>query len=304
MTDIPFDRSLTFEYGRVDWLSPRLRRIVANNPGPFTFTGTNAYIVGVGTVAVIDPGPDDPRQLEALVAALSGETVSHIIVTHTHRDHSPLARQLKAIKGGVLVGEGPHRPSRPPRPGDPGMMDAAADMDFEPDLRVAHGDTLRGDGWTLEAISTPGHTANHMAFAFAEEAALFSGDHVMAWSTSVIAPPDGAMAPYIASLRTLMARPETTYWPGHGGPVLNARSFTGAYLKHRQMREGAIMVRLASRPHTISDLVDALYQGLDPRLKPAAAFSVLAHLDALEDAGRVTLEGDVGLTGVWTATST
>lgn len=300
MSDIPFDRSFRAEYGRVDWLSPRLRRVVANNPGPFTFYGTNTYVVGIDEVAVIDPGPDDPAHLDALVSALSGERVRAIVVTHTHRDHAPLARRLQAIVGGEIVAEGPHRPSRPPRAGDPGLMDAAADMDFAPDRAVSDGERIAGPGWSLEAIATPGHTANHMAFAWADERIIFSGDHVMAWSTSVVAPPDGAMGPYMASLRRLMARPETTYWPGHGGAVTNARQFTGAYLKHRQMREGAIAARLdAHGPATIPGLVEALYVGLDPKLKGAAGFSVLAHLEDMAERGRVRPDREVWLDAVW-----
>jgi glyoxylase-like metal-dependent hydrolase (beta-lactamase superfamily II) len=298
--EIPFDRSLAFEYGRVDWLKPRVRRLIANNPGPFTFVGTNTYIVGVGRVAVIDPGPDDPAHFNALIQALAGERVEAILVTHTHRDHSPLATRLAAATGAPVLAEGPHRAARELALGEINPLDAAADTGFRPTRALVDGEVVRGPDWTLETVTTPGHTANHLAFALREEGALFSGDHVMAWSTSIVAPPDGAMAPYMASLRKLAARPETTYWPGHGGPVENARAFSSAYVKHRLMRERAILDRLTPEGIGIPDIVAAVYAGLDPKLHGAAALSVLAHLEDLVGRGAArAVGGDVTLQGVY-----
>lgn len=288
--DIPFDRSLQFEYGRADWLNPRLRRLIARNPGPFTFVGTNTYIVGVGTVAVVDPGPDDDTHFNALVSALAGETVSAIVVTHTHRDHSPLAARLKSWTGAPTYAEGPHRPARDVALGEAGRLDAAADTTFAPDHQLVDGATLSGPGWTLEAILTPGHAANHCAFAFREDQSILSGDHVMAWSTTIVAPPDGAMADYMASLRKLAARPEALYWPGHGGPVGNARAFTSATIKHRLMREAAILDKLALGPTTIAALVPLVYTGLDEKLHGAAGLSTFAHLEDLVTRGLVAAE--------------
>jgi glyoxylase-like metal-dependent hydrolase (beta-lactamase superfamily II) len=294
--DIPFDRSLQYEHGRVDWLTPRLRRLIARNPGPFTFTGTNSYIVGVGRVAVVDPGPDDPAHLSALTRALAGETVEAILVTHTHRDHSPLARKLAAIVGAPVLAEGPHRAARDLAPGETLQLEASCDLDFAPDRPLADGEVIAGSGWTLETVFTPGHTMNHVAFAFREENALLSGDHVMAWATPVIAPPDGAMGPYLDSLRKVGAREETIYWPGHGGPVKNARAFAAAYLKHRLMREGAILAKIEGGLEIIPELVAAIYVGLDPRLVGAAGLSVLAHLEELAARGAVVAEPGVTLT--------
>jgi glyoxylase-like metal-dependent hydrolase (beta-lactamase superfamily II) len=297
--DVSFDRSMTFEYGRVDWLSPRLRRLVARNPGPFTFVGTNSYVVGVGRVAVIDPGPDDAEHLNALVSALRGETVEAILVTHTHRDHSPLARKLAALTGAPVLAEGPHRASRAVSVAEGQRLDASGDTEFAPDRRLADGETISGPAWTLEAVATPGHTANHLAFAFPEENALFSGDHVMAWSTSVVAPPDGSMRDYMASLRKVAARPETLYWPGHGGPAKNAKAFASAFVKHRLMREAAILDKLAQRPSDIPSLVQAVYAGLDPKLHGAAGLSTFAHLEDLAERGVVVAEPAPALGATW-----
>ena len=279
--DIPFDRSLAFEYGRADWLSPRLRRLIANNPSPFTFVGTNTYIVGVGRVAVIDPGPDDPAHLASLIKNLNGEKVEAILVTHTHRDHSPLAARLKELTGAPVLGMGPHIAARALNFGEFDTLEASADTQFVPDRALADGEIIAGEGWTLETVPTPGHTMNHAAFAFKEDNVLFAGDHVMAWATSVIAPPDGSMSAYMASLRRVAARPETLYWPGHGGPVRNARQFAAAYVKHRLMREAAILRQLQEGLTTIPALVGAIYQGLDQKLTGAAGLSVLAHLEDL-----------------------
>lgn len=297
MTDIPFDRDMTVNPGETERVSPLIRRVVANNPGPFTFTGTGTYIVGRGTVAVIDPGPEDEAHLDALARALDGETVSHILVTHTHRDHSPLAARLKSLTGAEILAYGPHGAGRPTRAVASGNveLDASGDTGFSPDSEIAHGDAVTGPGWTLEAVFTPGHMANHMAFALPEEKALFSGDHVMAWSTSVIAPPDGNMADYMASLRRVLERDDEIYWPTHGPARPDPKPFVRAFITHRQMREKAILARLKAGDRTIAEIVAAIYRDVDPKLHPAAAMSVLAHIEHLIEQDLVTTDGAPGL---------
>src|SRR5262249_53607249 len=232
--DIPFDRSFELRPETVEEVVPGVRRLLANNPGPFTFKGTVSYIVGRGQVAIIDPGPDDPTHVQALLDAVRGETVTHILVTHTHRDHSPAVRPVKAATGAIVLAEGPHRAARELHIGEANRLDASGDMDFRPDRRLADGEVVTGAGWALEAVATPGHTANHMAYALRGTDVLFAGDHVMAWSTSVVAPPDGAMSDYMASLDKLARRPETTYYPGHGGAVRDAPAFVRHFIRHRQ----------------------------------------------------------------------
>jgi glyoxylase-like metal-dependent hydrolase (beta-lactamase superfamily II) len=299
MTDIPFSRDFDARPGEAVRLSPLVRRIVCDNPGPFTYTGTSTYIVGRGKVAVIDPGPEDARHLDAILAATDGETVTHILVTHTHRDHSPLAARLKDTTGAKTCAQGPHGGGR--LEAGEIRLDAAGDQEFVPDMRLSDGDVIEGAGFTLEAVFTPGHTANHMAFALKEEAALFSGDHVMAWSTSVIAPPDGNMAHYFASLRKLLGREDTVYWPGHGPERREPQGFVRAFLSHRQMREAAILQRIRAGDRTIANIVKAVYAGLDPRLHAAAALSAFAHVEHLVEQGKVRTEGDLALDGIYWA---
>ncbi|MGI9464750.1 MAG: MBL fold metallo-hydrolase, partial [Aestuariivirgaceae bacterium] len=253
MADLKFDREFDARHGEAVAVSPLVRRITCDNPGPFTFTGTGSYIVGRGTVAIIDPGPDNDAHLAALVEAVRGETVSHIIITHTHRDHSPLAARLKQMTGAKTYGYGQHGAgarSRAIAAGDV-QLDASGDTEFDPDVRVNDGDVIEGGDWSLEAVFTPGHCANHMAFALLQENALFCGDHVMAWSTSVIAPPDGNMADYFASLRRLMERSEDVYWPGHGPEKRDPLPFVRAFMTHRKMREEAIFNRLKQGDRTV-----------------------------------------------------
>jgi glyoxylase-like metal-dependent hydrolase (beta-lactamase superfamily II) len=273
--DIPFDKSFDLPPGRVEDVMPGVRRLLVNNPGPFTFKGTLTYIVGRGTVAIIDPGPIDEAHIAedhaaALLDAVRGETVSHILVTHTHRDHSPAAARVKAATGAKTCGEGPHRPARPLHVGEAPPLEASADRDFRPDIALADGETVSGPGWVLEAVTTPGHTANHMAFGLKGTPVLFSGDHVMAWSTPVVAPPDGAMSDYMASLDKLARRTEGVYFPGHGGAVRDAPRFVRSYIRHRQGREASIIHRLGKGPTDIPTLVRAIYIGIDPRLIGAA----------------------------------
>jgi glyoxylase-like metal-dependent hydrolase (beta-lactamase superfamily II) len=293
---LDFDREPPGLAGEAKALSPLVTRVMAGNAGPFTFTGTCTYIVGREQVAVIDPGPDDPAHRQALLAALAGRSVSHILVTHTHRDHSPGVAALKAITGASVVGCGPHQPFREVAVSEAARLDASADLAFAPDHIMADGDVVTGDGFTLEAVATPGHTANHLAFALREEAALFSGDHVMAWSTTIVAPPDGAMAPFMASLEKLRARDERIFWPGHGGPVTDPARFLRALVGHRRMREAAILARLAAGDRSISEIVLANYEGLAPGLRGAAALSTLAHLEDLVGRGLArVVEGEPAL---------
>ncbi len=288
--DIPFDRSKP-EPGHLIQVSPLVRRWVIPNPGPFTFTGTCVYVIGKGNVAVVDPGPGQPGQVEALLRALGSEQVRDIVVTHTHRDHSPAARQLKALTGAGISGCSPHHAARTLNPGERNFLDASADHDHMPDNPMQEGDLLTGDGYKLTAITTPGHTMNHLCFAMAEESALFSGDHVMGWSTSIVAPPDGSMGAYMASLDKLRGRPELVYWPGHGGPVSDPQRYLRAIIGHRKMRESSILTSLQSGTNTIPALVTRLYEGLAPALKGAAALSVYAHLEDLHNKGLVVCEG-------------
>src|SRR5258707_6237168 len=245
--DIPFNRVLNLAPGVVDDVVPGVRRILANNPSPFTFKGTLSYIIGRGKVAIVDPGPADEPHMAALLDAVRGETVTHIIITHTHRDHSPGAAPVKAATGAPTYGEGPHRAARPLHIGETKRLDAGGDTEFVPDRKIAHGDVIEGDGWALEAIATPGHTANHMAYALRGTDVLFSGDHVMGWSTSIVAPPDGAMSDYMASLRRLAARAEPTYLPGPGDGIPDAPAFLAHYIRHRPGPEAPVPPRLQQR---------------------------------------------------------
>jgi glyoxylase-like metal-dependent hydrolase (beta-lactamase superfamily II) len=295
--DIPFNKKFDLVPGRVDAPIAGVRRLLANNPGPFTFTGTLSYIVGNGKVAIVDPGPDDDRHIAALLDAVRGETVTHIFVTHTHRDHSPATPRVKAATGATVCAQGPHRAARPLHIGEANRLDAAADHEFAPDIALADGEVVAGDGWTIEAVATPGHTANHMAYAFKEANALFVGDHVMGWSTSIVAPPDGAMSDYMASLEKLRRRAETLYFPGHGPEIRDARHFVEHYIAHRHGREASILHRLAKGEADIPTLVRAIYIGLDARLAGAAALSVLAHLEDLVSRGVVTTDGPPSIAG-------
>jgi glyoxylase-like metal-dependent hydrolase (beta-lactamase superfamily II) len=295
--DIPFNRKLDLAPGVVEEVLPGVRRILCDNPSPFTFKGTLTYIIGHGKVAILDPGPADARHMDALLTAVRGETVTHIVITHTHRDHSPGAAPVKAATGAITVAEGPHRPSRPLFIGETPRLDAGGDTSFVPDRRIADREVIEGDGWALEAIATPGHTANHMAFALRGTDVLFSGDHVMGWSTSIVAPPDGSMGDYMASLQRLAARPETVYLAGHGDVIRNAPDFVARYIAHRRAREAAILRQLGKGEADISQLVRAIYIGLDPRLAGAAGLSTLAHLEDLAARSLVATDGAPSISG-------
>ena len=300
--DIRYNKVFDLVPGQATEIAPGVRALVANNPGPFTFKGTVSYVVGRGSVAIVDPGPEDDAHVASLLDAVRGETVNGIFVTHTHRDHSPAVPKIKAATGATVYAEGPHRPARPLHIGETERLDASGDLDFRPDIALADGDVVTGDGWTIEAITTPGHTANHTAYAFKEADLIFSGDHVMAWSTSIVAPPDGAMSDYMASLQNLARRSEPIYLPGHGGPVREAPRFVQGYIRHRQGREESILRRLAKGAADIPTLVRAIYIGLDPRLSGAAALSVLAHLEDLVARGLVATEGTPSISGTYRLT--
>ena len=277
--EIPYRRDIAFEYGRLEAIGPGIRRIVARNPGPFTYKGTGTYVVGEGEVAVIDPGPDLDEHVGALLASLAGEQVTHILVTHTHRDHSPAAKPLKDATGAPTYGFGPHAGGRRGEAGS----EEGGDWDFVPDVVVNDGDRIDGGKWRFEAVHTPGHTSNHLCFALPDVGILFSGDHVMGWSTSVIAPPDGDMAAYMASLDKLLTRRDRTYWPTHGPAITEPAHHVRAFIAHRREREAGIVACLKSGCETIEAIVERLYVGLAPALRPAAGRSVLAHLIDLID---------------------
>jgi glyoxylase-like metal-dependent hydrolase (beta-lactamase superfamily II) len=263
----------------VDQVHPLVRRVLARNPSAFTFTGTHTHIVGRGEVAVIDPGPDLPEHLDALTAALEGERVAAILVTHTHRDHSPLAVALADRTGAPVIGCAV-------------VASPAFDESYAPDRVLADGEEVAGEGWTLTALATPGHTSNHLAFALPEARALFSGDHVMGWSTTVVAPPDGDMGAYLASLERLLERDEEVYFPTHGDPVREPRRLVRGMIGHRRQRERQVLRTLEAGPATIPAMVAKMYAGLDERLVQAAAASVHAHLVDLTRRGAVAMDGD------------
>jgi glyoxylase-like metal-dependent hydrolase (beta-lactamase superfamily II) len=297
--DIPFDKSFNLAPDQVQEVAPGVRAILADNPGPFTFKGTISYIIGHGQAAIIDPGPDDVAHVAALLNAVRNETVTHIFVTHTHRDHSPAAAKIKDATGAKILAQGPHRPARPLHTGEVRRLDASVDLDFHPDITLADGEIVNGKGWTLQAVATPGHTANHMAYAFKEADLLFAGDHVMAWSTTIVAPPDGAMSDYMASLHKLAERRELLYLSGHGAPVRDAPRYVQYLIRHRQAREASILHRLGKGAADIPTIVRAVYIGLDPRLVGAAALSVLAHLEELVARGAVVTDGPASIGGIY-----
>lgn len=290
---IPFNRTPDFPPGEARAVSPLIRRIVAPNPSAFTFQGTGTYIVGRGRVAVIDPGPMIESHLQAILDALPGESVSHILVTHTHIDHSPLARPLQRATGAPVWGCGPHGSGKHEQGA---KVEEGGDLDFAPDRQLAHGDVVEGAGWTMEAVHTPGHTSNHLCFALREEKALFSGDHVMGWSTSVISPPDGDMRAYMASLDLLQRRHDAVYWPTHGGPIRDPKPFVAAFVAHRREREAAIMACLGDGIARIREMVPRIYGNtIPPGLYPAAARSVFAHVIDLAERGVVRADGPIAI---------
>ena len=288
MVQIPYRRELEFDYGSVSQIAPGIRRVIANNPGPFTFHGTGTYILGTGNVAVIDPGPDDEEHIGAILAALDGETISHILVTHTNMDHSPGCRPLQALTGAPTYAYGPHGAGKL----EQGVqVEEGGDMDFAPDHLVKHGDIIQGGDWTVECVYTPGHTSNHMCFALQEQKALFTGDHVMGWSTSIISPPDGDMAAYMQSLELLLERDDAVYWPTHGPSIIDPKTHVRAYIAHRIEREEQILKCIDEGTHSIRDMVPLMYRDTPEFMYPAAARSVLAAMENLLRKNQVVADG-------------
>ncbi|KQM35392.1 MBL fold metallo-hydrolase [Rhizobium sp. Leaf68] len=299
MADPAFDLEFQPAYGTAVKVAKNVQRLTVNNPSAFTFHGTNSYIVGDRSVAVIDPGPEDEAHFQALMRALEGREVTHIFVSHTHRDHSPLAKRLKEATGAVTVAEGPHRAARPLHEGERNPFAESADSDFVPDLALGDNESVTGDGWALTALHTPGHTANHAAFALDRDGIVFSADHVMAWATTIVAPPDGAMSDYMASLDRLLERDDRLFLPGHGGPVNDPAAFMRGLRTHRRMREKAVLTRIKAGDRTIAEMVKVIYRSTDPRLHGAAALSVLAHIEDLIEKGLVETDGSPSLTGIY-----
>jgi len=286
-------------YGSAVEVSDGIRRLTCRNPSPFTFHGTNTYLIGHGAIAVLDPGPENEAHINDILDAAGAGTIKAIMVSHTHMDHSPGARLLKARTGAPIVGCGRHRAARTLASGEMNPMDASADTAHAPDQELKTGDTFSLGDTVFEAVETPGHTANHLCLAVAGSELLFSADHVMAWSTSIVAPPDGNMRDYMLSLDRLLQRPETVYLPGHGGPVRDAHGYVEELKAHRLGRERSILERLGGEPVSIPDLVLQIYDDLPPGLRPAAALSVFAHLEDLAERGLVAADPNVTLTATY-----
>ncbi|MEP7203888.1 MAG: MBL fold metallo-hydrolase [Ilumatobacteraceae bacterium] len=297
MSAIPFVTLDEPRYGAAVQVSPLVRRVIANNPSKFTYLGTGTYIIGHGDVAVIDPGPMLDEHRDALTAALDGERVRAILVTHCHSDHSPLAAWLREETGAPTIAFGPHGIAETHPDVDdeiePGVtLEETTDTDFDPDVRVGDGEVAAmGTRWTMRAVYTPGHTSNHMCYAFDEEQALFTGDHVMGWSTTVVSPPDGDMRSYIESLHKVMERDDTTLWPTHGAPVTSPKPYLAAFLQHRLEREAQVLAAVRSGHTDIAEMVKQMYADVRVELHKAAGRSVLSHLIKLIDDGMVTVEG-------------
>ena len=325
MTAPAFNRNFTPVYGQVDELSPLIRRVVAKNPNPFTFTGTGVYLIGRGDVAVIDPGPTMDEHLDAVQAALGAdEQITRVIVTHTHSDHTAGVAKLVARTGATTYGFGPHGPVPAEDPLDKISFDEyftpeekakidkewaempdelkreGPDVNFVPDVALADGDLIEADGWTVEAVHTPGHTSNHLCYALTDEAVLFTGDHVMGWATSVISPPDGDLFDYLNSLRKLLGRPQDArYWPTHGPAIDGPQTYVQSFIDHRLEREAQIIAALKPGPTTIKAIVPGIYAEVDKRLWRAAANSVYSHLLAMHRDGRARSDGEPSLTATW-----
>ncbi|WP_430387381.1 MBL fold metallo-hydrolase [Blastomonas fulva] len=275
--------------GLAETIEPLVRRVLAGNPSAFTYTGTQTYVVGTGTdVAVIDPGPADPAHIDAILATVGEARIAAIMCTHTHRDHSPAAAPLAERTGAAIIGCAPLMLSD-----DGPRSDEAFDTSYAPDRVLADGESVSGDGWTLQAVATPGHTSNHLCLALVESGALFTGDHVMGWSTSVISPPDGDMADYMASLAKLQERSDRVYYPAHGPAVENPAQLVRGMMGHRKQRERQVLRQLEGGPQAIPDMVPQMYKGIDSRLYGAAGRSVLAHLIDLENRRLVSRDGDL-----------
>ena len=284
---IPFVKDYDFVYEQSEQISPLIRRVVARNPGPFTYTGTNVFIVGHGKVAVLDPGPIMPEHEKALDKALDGETLTHVFVTHHHIDHSPYAHPLAEKYGAKVYGFG--APLNQQDGGDV-RLEAGDDVSFLPDISIQDGDIFRGPDWTIKALYMPGHASNHMCYSLQEENALFSGDHIMAWSTSIVSPPDGKMGAYFNSLEKTLEQDYDIIWPTHGPPVSQPRPFIKAYIQHRKNREEQIISTLEKGEKHIREIVSELYANVDKKLHPAACHSVLAHMVHLAEQNKIVFD--------------
>jgi glyoxylase-like metal-dependent hydrolase (beta-lactamase superfamily II) len=289
------DRSFDPRYGERVEIVPGVCRLTAPNAGPFTFHGTNTYILGQKDLVVVDPGPADPTHVDRILSVTEGARIEAIAVTHTHVDHSPAARMLSEKTGAPIIGCGPHKAARPLMEGEVNPLDASGDKDYLPNKECLDGETFQVAGITFQAVATPGHTANHLCFALEGEDILISGDQVMAWSTSIVAAPDGSMRDYMTSIDKLLDRPETTYLPGHGGVVRDAPLYVEQLKQHRLSRESSILGELGDEPRTIPEIVAKLYADVDPVLHGAAGLSVFAHLEDLTERGRTIADPALSL---------
>ncbi len=289
-TKIPFRKELEFNYGELITIAPNIRRIIANNPSPFTLYGTGTYVLGTNNVAVIDPGPMDNQHIESLIQGLGDEKISHVFVTHTHMDHSPACAILREYSDADTFGFGPHGFGRKLSEEE---VEEGGDKDFSPTKPVRHGDIIQGDGWSVECVHTPGHTSNHMCYQLIENKALFTGDHVMGWSTSIISPPDGDMSSYMASLDLLLEREDIVYWPTHGPSIEDTKGHVKAFIEHRKERERQIVDCVRGRGiKLIRQMVPEMYQDTPTYLYPAAERSVLAAIEHLVNRGDINSDSD------------
>ena len=302
MTDIPFIRTHDFNYGVAETQSPLITRVTADNPGPYTYTGTGVYIIGTQDVAIIDPGPITPAHAKALDEALVGKNLTHIFLTHHHADHSPMATPLAAKHGCKIYGRPPQKNTVDGKGDGTGIqMDAGEDPGFAPDIAIKDGDEFTGTDWSLKAVHTPGHTSNHMCFTLPEENTLFSGDHIMGWATSVVIPPGGHMGNYLSSLHKIKDQNYDIIRPTHGPAITDVAPFVQAYIDHRLEREEHVFVALQSGRENVMDMVTHIYTDIDKRLYPAAAMSVLSHLIHLCETGRAKCAGPMTLAGQYSA---
>ena len=302
MASIPFVRDIDFAYGEPDEVLPGVRRVIANNPGPYTYTGSGTYILGTDEVAVIDPGPNRIDHTDALMAATKGEKITHILITHTHSDHCGNARDLANRTGAKIYGFGAHPVAD--QINDAPALDEGADYKFAPDVVIVDGDIIEHGDWRVEAIHTPGHLSNHLCFALPAHKTLFTGDHMMGWATTVVAPPDGDMGDYLDSLDKLLARDDEIYFPTHGAPIKKPRRFVRAVKTHRLMRDAQILDQLHQGRDTIRTITPAMYADVDPRLHKAAALNVYAHLIRLARIGAVKCAGEPALNSIYALAET
>ena len=283
----PEDFIDSFEYGNCDKISPLIRRIIANNPGPFTFTGTGTYIIGKENLAIIDPGPIDQNHFDAIIKSTKGQTITHILLTHNHNDHSPLAKKIKEETGAKIYFKNLSNDIQ-----TEDQFEEGYDKDIEGDIELSDGDIIETNEWTVEAIHTPGHTSNHICYSLAEEDVLFSGDHVMGWSTTVIVPPDGDMNDYINSLKKLLKRSENNFYPTHGPIIERPKELVTKYIEHRMEREKQITEAIKLGNKKIPDMVKIIYKDVDISLHPAAAMSTLAHLIRMKENNEIAVSGN------------